>query len=209
MQIYRNIVFDLGNVILDIDPQLSVNAFDKLGFNSFSQMYTLQNQLAVFDALEKGEINDEDFCESIRKITGLQISNNEIYRAWNALILEFRPENIAFLVRIRSRYRCFILSNTNSIHYRKYNNDIIEMYGIPGLGSLVDGMFLSHNLGLRKPDEAIFRKLEELSAIQPGETLFIDDVWANCKAAESCGWSAMLYDGPSLPAFFERHNLPV
>lgn len=208
MQLYKNIVFDLGNVILNIDPMLSFEAFKNLGINNFDRLYTLSHQEGLFDSLETGMAGDEFYCNEIRRLSGSDLSNTDIIAAWNALILDFPRENLELLKRVKSKYRTFILSNTNHIHYSFYTSDLRENHQVKGLEELVQKAYFSHEVGLRKPDEAIFRYVEEDAAILPSETLFIDDSDVNCEAARKRGWNVILYSGRSLPELFREIGLP-
>jgi len=208
MQLYKNIVFDLGNVILNIDPMLSFEAFKNLGINNFDRLYTLSHQEGLFDSLETGMAGDEYYCNEIRRLSGTDLCNTDIIAAWNALILDFPRENLELLKRVKSKYRTFILSNTNHIHYRFYTSDLQENHQVNGLEELVQKAYFSHEIGLRKPDDAIFRYVEEDAAILPSETLFIDDSDVNCDAARKRGWNVILYSGRSLPELFREIGLP-
>ncbi|NLA25181.1 MAG: HAD family phosphatase [Bacteroidales bacterium] len=204
----KNIVFDLGNVILNIDASLSVLEFEKLQLKNFDELYTLSNQVGLFDQLEKGEIEPEEFYAKIREISKLDLKDFEIINAWNALILDFPKENIELLKSLKSKYRTFILSNTNYIHYKYYTEQLQTNFNINGLEDLVEKAYFSHELGYRKPDEIIYKFVENHANIKPEETLFIDDNAENCLSAEKLSWKTILYTGNSLSDLFAKLNLP-
>jgi len=204
----KNIVFDLGNVILNINPDLSVKAFAEMGITGFDKLYTLSLQTTLFDALETGNTSSGLFCEEIRKITNIDLPDKQIIDAWNALILDFLPENLSFLKTVKTQYRTFILSNTNRIHYDFYSEKLRKEHEVQSLESLVEKAFFSHEVGMRKPEEGIFKLLIKNTGIDQGDTLFIDDSATNCIAASKLGFWTHEYKEENLPALFRKLNLP-
>ncbi|HOY38884.1 MAG: HAD family phosphatase [Bacteroidales bacterium] len=204
----KNVVFDLGNVILNINPELSVKEFSKLGIPNFDKLYTLSLQTELFDDLETGRTNAGAFCEKVRIITNTNLHDSIIIDAWNALILDFPQENLELLKRARNKYRTFILSNTNRIHYEYYTENLNKYHDIQNLESLVEKAFFSHEIGLRKPDKGIFNYMINITGIDPSETLFIDDSRANCRTAEMLGFFVEEYREKNLPQLFRKLNLP-
>ncbi|MDA3779639.1 MAG: HAD family phosphatase, partial [Bacteroidales bacterium] len=118
----KNIIFDLGGVILNIDPQKTINAMEELGFPDFEKSYTLAKQNKLFDKLEKGIISPDIFRNEIRKNLKNPVSDNTINEAWGSLLLDFPKERIDLLNKLKAKYRLFLLSNTNLIHYNIYNH---------------------------------------------------------------------------------------
>ena len=113
----KNILFDLGGVLLNIDFKLTSNAFKHLGVTDFDEMFTQHFSNPLFELLETGKIDESAFYEAFRKEVGLPLSDAQIQSAWNALLLDFPPERIEWLKKIASKYRIFLFSNTNQIHY--------------------------------------------------------------------------------------------
>ncbi len=185
MQKFKNIIFDLGNVILDINTQLSEKAFMNYGLTNFDKLYTLAEQSEIFDKLEIGSINPNDFYDVFREITKTKLSNTIIRDCWNALIKRYSKERIHLLKNCRNTYRTFILSNTNIIHYEFYTKQIKQQFGINGLESLVEKAYFSHEHGLKKPDKRFYKLLLEENNLIPEETLFIDDNKSNIEAAKT------------------------
>ena len=183
----KNIIFDLGNVLFDIDFNKLKPAFEKLGIQDFDKQYSLLHASDIFLQLEKGEIMPEEFYDLLRKESGL-ISNNEaMEQAWNSMLLQFRWESIAFLQQYKTRYRMFLLSNTNYIHQQCINKMLKERTGITELRQLFEAAYFSHEVGMRKPDLAIYQHVIDDAQLNPVETIFIDDVEANIKPAETAG----------------------
>ena len=193
MENIRNLIFDLGNVILNIDTKLSEIAFAKYGMNDFEKLYTLASQNELFDRLEVGSITENEFYDEFRKVTGCKLDNQILEQCWNALIMDFPTARIEMLKRLKNegKYRTFILSNTNIIHYRFYTALLKRVHGVDGLESLVEHAYFSHEIGLKKPNRDIFDYVVEHSHIKPKESIFIDDNEANIKAANALGFNTI------------------
>lgn len=183
----KNIIFDLGNVILNIDTKLSEIAFRKHGFENFGDLYTLAVQSQIFDKLEVGSISPADFYQEFRQITKSELSDDIIRECWNALIMDFPSARIELLQNLKPKYRTFILSNTNLIHYNFYTKLVSEQFSVAGLESLVEKAYFSHEIGLKKPFKNIYNHVLTESDLIAEETLFIDDNEDNIIAAKKLG----------------------
>ena len=152
----KNIIFDLGCVILNIDFKRTIDAFYKLGIVNINEMFSGYAQTGFFDEFEKGLTSPQQFRNEIKKHTRKDVSDDMIDGAWNEMILDFPAERINFLLSIRSRYRTFLLSNTNAIHCPVYNKLLNDTFSIPDLSCLFEKAYYSFHLGLKKPDSEIF-----------------------------------------------------
>jgi glucose-1-phosphatase len=191
MQNIKNIIFDLGNVILDIDTKLSKIAFERQGLKDFDNLYTLASQNKIFDKLEVGELNPDEFFKELRIIRGVNLSDEIIMRCWNALIMDYTTERLEILQNCKKEYRTFILSNTNIIHYQHYTDILKNKYNINGLESLVEKAYFSHEVKMKKPDAEIFLHILSDSKIEAEETLFIDDSKIHILAADKLGFQTI------------------
>ncbi len=196
MQKIKNIIFDLGGVILNIDFKQTELAFAKLGIGNFNQYYTLQSALPLFDNLETGKISPEDFYEEFRKLTKIKLSNDEIMNAWNALLLNFPPERIEWLKIISKKYKIYLLSNTNEIHYNSFIQTFKKEFDDENFNDLFIKAYYSHQLGLRKPSKEIFETVLKNENLNAAETLFIDDSETNINAAKSAGLQTIHLPSP-------------
>lgn len=192
----KNLIFDFGNVIIDIDTKLSEKAFSKYGMNNFSELYTLAAQNQLFDLLETGMINEKDFYDDFRKVSGCQLDDKTLEECWNALLIGFPAPRIEMLKRLKAegKYRTFILSNTNIIHYKAYTKMLADTYNILSYDELVEHAYFSHEIGFRKPGREIFDCITERSHLKPEESIFIDDNAANIEAAKLLGFNTILLD---------------
>ena len=198
MKDIENIVFDLGNVILDIDTELSRIEFAKYGLRDFDKLYTLAAQSEIFDRLEVGSISPQEFYNEFRALTKSKLNDNIIEKCWNALIIDYTPARIELLNKLMDKYRTFILSNTNLIHYNFYTALLQDKHKTSGLESLVEKAYFSHEIGLKKPGHKIFEYVLSDSNLVAANTLFIDDNESNINTANKIGFKTILLKNTTL-----------
>jgi len=175
MQQIKNIIFDLGGIFLNLNYQLTEDAFVKAGIENFHELFTQHHVNPLFHLLETGKISEADFYNSFRKETGKDITDETIKNAWNAMLLSFPKERIDWLKAINKKYRTFLFSNTNQIHYNAFMQIIEESFDGLDFNSLFMKAYYSHHMGLRKPDKEAFEFILNEQNIIAAETLFIDD----------------------------------
>ncbi len=178
MQKIKNIIFDFGGVILNIDHKKVEDAFKNLGLTNFEDLFNQASQSSLFQDLERGSISEDHFRNAIRKITGLSVSDSELDSTWNQIVCDYPPHRIDLLKSIQSIYNTFILSNTNSIHYRYYIQQFKDEFAYDFV-SLFSNTYWSFQFGMRKPDPDPFLHMLKVEKINPEETLFIDDTIQN------------------------------
>ncbi len=193
----RNIIFDLGGVILNIDPQLTVEGFRKLGWTNFYEGDNQALAKELFFRLEQGDSTPESFRNSVREMINVPLDDDSIDKVWSAMILDIPAERIKYLESLRANYRIFILSNTNEIHRLKFHREFETNFGYP-LYDLFERNFYSHLMGMRKPDPQIYIQALNEAGILPHETLFIDDMEVNTEAAKSIGMQVLNIEPGSL-----------
>lgn len=184
---FKNILFDLGGVFLDINYQLTEKAFIDLGITDFDQRFNQQFSNTLFEDLETGKITPELFYNRFREETGTAITDTSIETAWNALLLDFPSERLEWLEEIGKKYPVYLYSNTNLIHYQCFMKMFEEKFEGKKFNEYFRTAYYSHELGLRKPYPASYSKIMELEKLHPAETLFIDDTLKNIKGAEEAG----------------------
>lgn len=202
----KNIIFDLGGVIINIDYHLTIDAFKKIGFDDFDSVFSQAQQLGVFDLLDKGLVSHEDFRSYIRNISGKPLTNNQIDGAWNAMLLDFPIKRLKLLESIKQQYRTFLLSNTNQIHCDVYTKDLQNTYGVKDLSHFFEKVYLSHEIHMRKPDSEAFMLILNENNLKPEETLFIDDTEQHIEGAKKVGIIThylRLKDGEAIENLFE------
>lgn len=197
----RNIIFDFGGVIYDIDHKLSKLAFENLGIKDFDELYGHQIQTEIFEKIETGQIDDREFLTYLKKFLPKDVSIKDIENAWCALLLGFNTKKIELLISLKKNYKLYLLSNSNVIHYRRF---ILELNEFIDFRSLFDGVYFSHEQGLRKPDKDFYQLLLEQNNLSPHESLFIDDLDKNVEAAEKLGIQTYYLNNESILDLFEN-----
>ncbi len=181
----KNIIFDLGGVLLDIDYFKTIEAFEQLGISDFQEKYSQAKQTELFDLLETGKIEPTEFVGALKKHLKATVHDEKIIQAWNALLLNFWTDRLHLLQQIKNIYRTFLLSNTNIIHYNEYSNTLVKATGYSTLDSYFEKVYYSHIIGMRKPDKEIFQFVLQENKLQPHETLFIDDSIQHIESAKN------------------------
>ncbi|MCS6809164.1 MAG: HAD family phosphatase [Bacteroidota bacterium] len=190
----RNIIFDLGGVLYNIDYHLveqELSALQHSGAATLPRvLYTRETQPAVFMRYEVGSISTHEFYTAIRQELGIEATDMEIARAWNAMLLGMYPGRNALIWRVKQRYRLALLSNTNELHIEHIKPECTELF------SLFEKLFFSYEMGMRKPEKAIFFKVLHDMGYIPEETLFIDDSYQHIQAARECGLRTLWLQHP-------------
>ena len=186
MKNIKNIIFDLGVVIINVDSDMTVKAMKSLGFENFEESYTLFKQTDLFDKLEKGLITSNDFRNELRKHINREVSDYEFDEAWGAMLLDFPEERIELIKELGEKYNVYLLSNTNEIHYNQYIKDFKNEFGFD-FNSLFKKAYYSYQIRKRKPNVDIYEYVISDSNLNPKESLFIDDLKVNIEAAQKTG----------------------
>lgn len=186
MQNIKNIIFDLGGVILNIDFKKTEEAFRQLGLDNFSTHISQFHISDFFLQYETGKIDDDAFVTGILNLMKNPAERHQVIEAWNALLLDFPPERIGLLKRLKKKYRLFLLSNTNSIHLKEFNRRLYNEYKVY-LEDLFEKTYYSHAVKLRKPESAIYKLVLAENNLVAEETLFVDDTATNFPEAEKLG----------------------
>jgi putative hydrolase of the HAD superfamily len=195
---FKNIIFDLGGVLLDIDYQKTLDAFEALGFKDFDKHYSQAKQSGLFDDFEIGAIAPHEFIGTIKSYLPDSVSDEDVAHAWNALLLDWRPERISFLEDLASRYNLFLFSNTNAIHKAFFDRTFVEQVGKNSLDSYFVKAYYSHIFGRRKPHPESFIAILNENNLIPSETLFIDDSLQHVHGAREAGIHAEHLTGKSI-----------
>lgn len=181
----KNIVFDFGGVLVDLDPQACLDAFARLGLPQVADYLTPYGHKGPFGRVENGEINLTQFREEIRKVFNTQLTDEQIEEAWAAFLLHVPINKIRMVYQLSRKYRVFLLSNTNPIHIRKLRE--FDQAGFPAKDCF-EKLYLSYEIGLSKPGREIFDYVLRDAGMKAEETLLVDDGPANCATAASMGF---------------------
>jgi len=192
MALLKNIILDLGGVLLNIDYHKTEKAFAALGFSDFNKMYTQYTADKVFARLETGAISNDDFYNYMIAAANGTIDQEQVKNAWNEMLLDFRTGTLDFLTQLGNEYPLFLLSNTNAIHLEAFREIFIKQTGFAAIDQFFRKAYYSHEVGLRKPDNDIFEYVLKDADLQAEETLFIDDSFNNINTAASMGFKTHL-----------------
>ena len=184
---YKNIIFDLGNVLVKLNPEGCIGAFKAIGMGELVEQNPLSEGMKLMSKLGVGMITTEEFCDAARKLTGTDVTNEDIIDAANKMLVEIPDEKKERLLQLKKvGYRLFLLSNTIDIHW-DYCVEHLFPYQKYGVEDYFEQCFLSQRMHLAKPNARIYEEVIRQANIHPDETLFIDDLKENCEAAEKLG----------------------
>lgn len=183
----KNIIFDLGGVILNLDFSLTKTAFINLGIEDFDLYYSKAKQTGIFDNFEIGKISEDEFCQQLKVLTGIKKTNDEIILAWNAMLLDFPIIRKQLILKLKKEFNIVLLSNTNETHIRSFlkivKNDINEI----SLAPLFNKVYYSNKIGYRKPNKNAFEFVLSQNNFKAEETLFLDDSIQHINGAKLLG----------------------
>lgn len=183
----KNIIFDLGGVIINLDNRRTEDAFTAMGVQRFSDYFASGHAASFFKEYEIGKISDQQFISSLRGLIGLSVPDEALIKGWNALLLDFPPERLQLLKDLRKTYRLFLFSNTNSLHLAALNEIYAKTNTTCRLDDHFERAYYSHTLGMRKPDTEAFQYILRENGLDGKETLFVDDAKVNVEGAEAAG----------------------
>lgn len=158
-----------------------------LGITNFPEMYSQLRQSALFDDFEVGAIGEDEFIAVLQQAAGVAISAQDIVQAWNAMLLDFPLRRLQILQQLRVYHDLLLLSNTNVIHETAFNKIIEQERGVPNIGAFFDRVYLSHRIGMRKPNVEVFQRILDENGLKAEHTLFIDDSPQHVEGAKQLG----------------------
>ncbi len=189
--VIKNIIFDLGGVLLNLDFNRTYDALRKLGIEKPDEIIRLGHGSVILRQHESGKITDEEFILSLRNLSPVPVSENDLIDAWNMLLVDFPADRIEWLTGLKKKYRLFLFSNTNGIHVKHFRKIYSDAYNNAFFDDHFEKAYYSHTAGLIKPDLEAFHLVIRENNLVPGETLFIDDTLANVEAARKAGLKAL------------------
>jgi putative hydrolase of the HAD superfamily len=192
----KNIIFDLGGVIINIDFQYTFEAFAKLGDSDILSTLKKFKDLKVFERYEAGEFTDPQFRNFLRNEFSQKATDQEIDQAWNALLKDIPIARIQKIQQLKEKYNLYLLSNTNHIHIQEVNNILHQTSGIRNLNLLFDKVYLSYEMKMSKPHLEIYNFVLEEQKLNGSETVFIDDNKDNIIGAQNAGLETIHVEAP-------------
>lgn len=190
------IIFDLGGVILNLNYQRTIDAFQALSGKNFANIYTQHQQYPFFDALETGKMSPATFRTELKNVLGIVVSDKVLDEAWNAMLLDIPAERLELLQALKQRKRIFLLSNTNAIHKEAFDKKLLQQHGYPALDVFFEKAYYSHLVGDRKPHASIFEHVLKENRLHPQTTVFIDDTLQHIEGAKKVGLQTIHLQAP-------------
>ena len=181
----KAIIFDLGAVILNINYQNTINEFTKLGVKNAATFYSKKVQTDLFNQIETGMISSNQFLKALQKKTN-NANIIQVEQAWNAMLLDLPEERLQLIKKLKDNHNIYLLSNTNAIHINAFKEQLGDKKWL-AFCELFDKMYLSHELGLRKPDVKIFEYILKEQKLKAEEVFFIDDSPQHIAGAKKLG----------------------
>ncbi|HWW41263.1 HAD family phosphatase [Pedobacter sp.] len=193
MQKIKNIIFDYGNVIFEINFKNAQFALEQLGISNVAGFFDHKSHNNIFDDFETGTLTPNQFRDGIRKEAGNNlISDEQIDAAWNSLLIGVPPGIHELLLKVKEKYRTFLLSNNNEIHYLWIMDYLKREFKMESIDHLFEKAYFSQQMYLRKPNVEIFEQVIRENNLVPAETLFIDDSPQHIEGAKKAGLNALL-----------------
>ncbi len=191
-------IFDLGNVIVDIDFNRVLGVWSDLGRVPLATLKSRFQMNETFHQHERGEISDEEFAQKFSEQLDLPLSFEQFAAGWQAVFVDVRPEVIAIMQKLRQQgERVVILSNTNRLHTTFWLSEY------PEVSEAADKLYLSQEMGVRKPEPAIYQQVLNAEDASAQDAIFFDDNQENIDAARALGiHSLQVTDASVIPAFF-------
>lgn len=184
----KNIIFDIGGVLVDLDKDRCVEEFTKIGFPQAAELIDFYHPAEFFNKLERGEISVNECCDIIRQMAGNDAITNELISgAYSAFLLGIPLSKLRLIRSLREAgFNIYALSNINALVIER----IYEFFEMDGFDKdyYFDKMFLSFEMNSLKPDREIFDMVIEQSGVVPSQTLFIDDSLHNVNMGREVGF---------------------
>ena len=183
----KNLIFDLGGVIINLETSRTYQAFADLGKCSIEEVKASFSEHKFFNEYEEGLLGDDEFRSHMRGLFNTPVTDAQLDSAWNAMLVDIPKEKYQLLIKLKSIHRVFLLSNTNNIHLQAVNRIVFNDTGQSGLGHYFHKEYYSHIMKMRKPDPETFQHVLLENNLIPGETYFLDDNLENINGASSVG----------------------
>ncbi len=195
MEKIKNIIFDYGNVIFEINFKRTQDALVQLGIKEVTSFFAHKNHNSLFDNFEVAGISPAEFRAGIREAAhNPALTDEQIDEAWNSLLIGVSGNNHEVLLEMKTKYRTFLLSNNNEIHYNWIINYLQKEFGLNNYDNFFEKAYFSQQMKLRKPNVNIFEQVIKDNHLNPDETLFIDDSPQHIEGAKKAGLPTLLMD---------------
>jgi len=201
----KHIIFDLGQVIINVDAEATRKSIAARGISNIEEVSLKLMGSDIYYKLETGALSPEEFRSAIKEAVDIPYSDKEIDEDWNAMLLDIPRERVKFMTRLKSKYKLYILSNTNHIHWLHYDRYFQDHFDYPSINTFFTHCWYSYLMGVRKPDPEIFKMVLSEGQFKPDEVAFIDDLEDNIETASNLGIRGVhLPPGKEIMELFDR-----
>ena len=187
----ETIIFDLGEVIIDLDSKRVIDQFQKQSDKSAEDIIRLISKSQDLIDYEVGKMTDAEFCQVVNELLSIELSQASFEAIWNSFLGIIKLDKLHLMLALKEKFNVLILSNTNAIHQRAFDRRVGEHIPSKTMADMVHTAYYSHELGLRKPDPHIYQKVIDLQNLNPAKTIFFDDRLENITAAQDSGIQAI------------------
>ncbi len=187
----ETIIFDLGEVIIDLDSKRVIDQFQKYSDKSAEDIIRLISKSQDLIDYEVGKMTDVEFCQVVNELLSIELSQASFEAIWNSFLGIIKLDKLHLMLALKEKFNVLILSNTNAIHQSAFDRRVGEHIPSKTMADLVHTAYYSHELGLRKPDPHIYQKVIDLQNLNPAKTIFFDDRLENITAAQDSGIQAI------------------
>jgi epoxide hydrolase-like predicted phosphatase len=194
----KNIIFDLGGVILDLSVDHTLQSFSDLSGRTKNEVEKIFHSTPEFLVYEKGGMTDDEFRDFVRQVYKINAPDSALDKSWNAMLRAMPLDKLSLLDKLKTKYNVFLLSNTNNIHLDYINKVMMPAVGDRVLDDYFHRAYYSHLMFMRKPDAEIFERVMNDNDLKPSETLFLDDNASNVAGAASVGIQTVHVTSPNL-----------
>lgn len=209
----QNIIFDFGNVLLDIDLSSVGREMRRLLGDQAGRVQQQLKQAGVFELYETGGLSTPEFVDALRCAAHPPLAETQVIEAWNSILIGMPKARFDLLLGLRQQFNVFLLSNINELHERWIAAYMQRTHGIQDFEKrYFDGVYYSHHIRLRKPDRDVYEYVLADAELIAGETVFFDDLEINVEAARSVGMHGIVHPAGSEIADFDfdalRNGIP-
>ena len=187
----ETIIFDLGEVIIDLDSKRVIDQFQKHSDKSAKDIIRLISKSQDLIDYEVGKMTDVEFCQVVNELLSIELSQASFEAIWNSFLGTIQLDKLHLMLDLKEKFNVLILSNTNAIHQSAFDRRVGELIPSKTMADMVHTAYYSHELGLRKPDPHIYQKVIDLQNLNPAKTIFFDDRLENITAAQDRGIQAI------------------
>ena len=187
----ETIIFDLGEVIIDLDSKRVIDQFKKYSDKSAEDIIRLISKSQALIDYEVGKMTDVEFCQVVNELLSIELSQASFEAIWNSFLGIIKLDKLHLMLALKEKFNVLILSNTNAIHQRAFDRRVGELIPSKTMADMVHTAYYSHELKLRKPDPHIYQKVIDLQNLNPAKTIFFDDRLENISAAQGSGIQAI------------------